>query len=106
MPSTSEDRLLADYGADYIRSAQRSRHVPRLTASQLEAMATVDRLTADPRLALTMELEPGDMQFLNNRTIWHSRTAYRDHEDSARRRDLIRLWLDGVGEQKSHWVLQ
>lgn len=101
-----EGRLRGDYGADYIRSAQRSQHVPRLTDAQRAAMAAMDRLTTDPSLALTMELKPGDMQFLNNRVIWHSRTAYRDHDDPALRRDLIRIWLDDVGRPKSYRVVQ
>ena len=88
-------RLVANYGADYIRSAQRSPQVPRLTSSQLAAMAELDRLNNDPGLVLTMDLRPGDMQFLNNHGTMHGRTEYHDHPDPARRRDLIRLWLDG-----------
>jgi alpha-ketoglutarate-dependent taurine dioxygenase len=57
-------------------------------------MAELDRLNADPRFALTMDLQPGDMQFLNNHVTMHSRTEYQDHPDPARRRDLIRVWLD------------
>jgi hypothetical protein len=34
------------------------------------------------------------MQFLNNHVTMHSRSEYRDHSDPARRRDLLRLWLD------------
>jgi hypothetical protein len=89
-------RLTANYGPDYIRSAQRGAHVPRLTAPQLAAMATLDRLHDDPDVVLTMDLQPGDMQFLNNHVTMHSRSEYRDHPDPARRRDLLRLWLDGV----------
>jgi hypothetical protein len=89
-----QGRLIANYGADYIRSAQRSADVPKLTARQLAAMAALDRLNNDPDLVLTMDLQPGDMQFLNNHVTMHSRTEYRDHADPARRRDLLRLWLD------------
>ncbi|SCL22968.1 TauD/TfdA family dioxygenase [Micromonospora inyonensis] len=85
--------LVASYGPDYIRSAQRGAHVPPLRPAQVEAMAVLDQLTNDPRLTLTMDLRPGDMQFLNNRVVLHSRTAYEDHPDPALRRDLIRLWL-------------
>jgi hypothetical protein len=94
------DRLVANYGADYIRSAQRSPHTPRLTERQLDAMAVMDRLTDDPRFALTMDLQAGDMQFLNNDVIWHSRTEYQDDPDPARHRDLIRIWLAGLNRQK------
>ncbi len=87
-------RLSVSYGPDYIRAAQRGAHVPPLSAAQLEAMAVLDQLNSDPRFSVTMDLRPGDMQFLNNRIILHSRTAYEDYPEPERRRDLIRLWLD------------
>ena len=87
-------RLSVSYGPDYIRSAQRAAHVPPLSPAQLEAMAVLDQLNSDPRFSVTMDLRPGDMQFLNNHIILHSRTAYEDHAEPERRRDLIRLWLD------------
>ncbi|MGW1060045.1 TauD/TfdA family dioxygenase [Micromonospora rubida] len=88
------DRLAAHYGPDYIRSAQRGAHVPPLTPAQREAMDTLDRLHADPRFVLGMDLRAGDMQFLDNGVVVHARTAYEDHPERERRRDLIRLWLD------------
>jgi Taurine catabolism dioxygenase TauD, TfdA family len=87
-------RLSVSYGPDYMRSAQRGPHVPPLSPAQLEAMAVLDQLNSDPRFRVTMDLRPGDMQFLNNHIILHSRTAYEDHPEPERRRDLIRLWLD------------
>jgi Taurine catabolism dioxygenase TauD, TfdA family len=87
-------RLSVSYGPDYIRSAQRGAQVPPLSPAQLEAMAVLDRMNSDPRFSVTMDLGPGDMQFLNNHVVLHSRTAYEDHPEPQRRRDLIRLWLD------------
>ncbi|GAA2711440.1 TauD/TfdA family dioxygenase [Micromonospora olivasterospora] len=43
---------------------------------------------------LGMDLRAGDMQLLNNHVVVHVRTAYSDHPEPERRRDLIRLWLD------------
>ncbi|NBE79492.1 TauD/TfdA family dioxygenase [Micromonospora rubida] len=88
------DRLAAHYGPDYIRSAQRGAHVPPLTPGQREALDVLDRLHADPRFFLGMDLRAGDMQFLDNGVVVHARTAYEDHPEPERRRDLIRLWLD------------
>jgi hypothetical protein len=34
----------------------------------------------------------------------HSRTAYQDHPEPERRRDLIRLWLDALEPQRRHAV--
>jgi hypothetical protein len=90
-------RMTASYGPDYMRSATRGAHVPPLTPDQIEAMDLLDRLNNDPRFALTMDLRAGDMQFLNNHVVLHSRTAYEDHPEPRRRRDLIRVWLDARG---------
>ena len=87
-------RLSVSYGPDYIRSAQRGAHVPPLSPAQLEAMAVLDQLNSDPRFSVTMDLRPGDMQFLNNHVTLHGRTAYEDYPAPERRRDLIRLWLN------------
>ncbi|MCX4472264.1 TauD/TfdA family dioxygenase [Micromonospora sp. NBC_01655] len=87
-------RLTAHYGPDYIRSAQRGAHVPPLTPAQREAMDVLDWLHEDPRFVLGMDLRVGDMQFLANDVVVHARTAYEDHPEPERRRDLIRLWLD------------
>ena len=40
-----------------------------------------------------MTLEPGDMQFANNYVTLHTRSAYEDHDDPAKKRLLWRLWL-------------
>ena len=78
--------------------------VPRLTAAQVELLDLIDALAQDPELRLDMDFVPGDIQWLANRTILHSRTAYEDHDEPARRRHLLRLWLtlhrnvvDGAG---------
>ncbi|MFG1709630.1 TauD/TfdA family dioxygenase [Nonomuraea sp. M3C6] len=86
-------RVSISYGPDYLRSAQRGAHVPPFTPAQEELMDLLDRLTNDPRFALTMDLREGDMQFLNNHVVLHSRTAYDDHPEPDRRRHLLRLWL-------------
>lgn len=91
-----DGRVSIAYGPDYIRSAQRGAHVPPLTPPQQEAMDLLDRLTGDPRYALTMDLREGDMQFLNNHVVLHARTAYADHPQPQRRRHLLRLWLTAV----------
>ncbi len=40
-----------------------------------------------------MDFEPGDMQFVNNYAILHSRTDFEDFEEPDQRRHLLRLWL-------------
>jgi hypothetical protein len=87
------DRFRFVYLRWYIDKAQDHPDVPRLTDAQVELLELVDDLTQDPQLHLDMDFTPGDIQLLANRTILHSRTAYEDHDEPARRRHLLRLWL-------------
>jgi hypothetical protein len=87
------DRFQFVYLRWYIDKAQTHPDVPRLTDAQVELLELIDALTEDPGLHLDMDFAPGDIQWLANRTILHSRTAYEDHDDPARRRHLLRLWL-------------
>jgi len=61
------------------------------TAQDIEALDFVDAVLARPDFPLAMELRKGDMQFIANYAILHSRTQYRDAPD--RKRLLLRLWL-------------
>ncbi len=90
----SQERLYCRYNRTYIESAQRFDDVPRLTPRQIETMDLIDALCNDPELRLDMELQKGDMQFISNYTVLHSRTDYEDWPDRERRRYLLRLWLD------------
>ncbi len=71
-----------------------------LTAEESEALSFLDALSEREDLVLSMQLEPGDMQFANNYTVLHSRTGYVDHEDPVRWRHLYRLWLKVPGFRK------
>lgn len=86
-------RMFNRYNRTFINSAQRFNEVPRLTKLQIEALDAVDRLCNDSEFCLDMKLERGDMQFVNNYVVLHSRTAYQDHFEESRKRHLLRLWL-------------
>jgi len=65
----------------------------RMSEVQAEALEELKRIGMLPELYLDMTIGDGDIQFLNNRTILHGRTGYEDWPDIARRRHLMRLWL-------------
>ena len=75
----------------YIRRA--AEYDSPLTACAQEALAEVQRLAKSPGFHLDMDFAEGDIQFLNNRVIFHGRTDYRDEPDWSKRRHLMRLWL-------------
>jgi hypothetical protein len=81
------------YQRQYIESARRFNGVAPLTSLQIEALNLFDELANDPKLNLTMELQPGDIQFVHNHTILHDRTAFEDYPEPERKRHLLRLWL-------------
>lgn len=65
-----------------------------LTPLEMEAIAYVERLAESAELCLTMDFRPGDIQFLNNYAVIHTRTAFRDDPDPDNRRLLLRLWMN------------
>jgi alpha-ketoglutarate-dependent taurine dioxygenase len=67
--------------------------VPRLTADQRAAMDLIESIANDPAFHVEMDFQPGDIQLLNNSVMLHSREAYEEEEEPARRRHLLRLWL-------------
>jgi Taurine catabolism dioxygenase TauD, TfdA family len=64
------------------------------------AIGAFDAFANHPDVMLSMLLEPGDMQFLNNRTIFHGRAGFEDFREKERRRHLLRLWLVAPGWPK------
>lgn len=88
-----QGHLTVMYQRQYIDSAQRFDAAFRLTPEHVQALDLFDELANDPRLHLSMALEPGDMQFVYNHGLLRDRTAFEDWPDRPRRRHLLRLWL-------------
>ncbi len=88
-----DDRLFVRYNRTFIESAQRFPEVPPLTSDQRRALDLTDSLCNDPKFFFDMTFELGDMQFLNNYVVLHSREAYEDWPEPERKRHLLRLWL-------------
>jgi hypothetical protein len=64
----------------YRLAASRHADVPPLTPQQLEVVDLVNAIANRPDVQLTWQLEPGDLQLLNNHTVLHTRDAWLDHE--------------------------
>jgi hypothetical protein len=63
------------------------------------AMAALDEVFSRPALCAEHYMQPGQIQYVNNREIGHSRTGFVDHEAPERRRYLVRLWLRTTGRR-------
>ncbi|MGE4243300.1 TauD/TfdA family dioxygenase [Ramlibacter sp.] len=64
-----------------------------LTALEAAALAYVNDVARDPAHHLDTHFQPGDIQYLNNYRILHSRTEFEDWPEPERRRYLERVWL-------------
>ena len=87
-------RLFVRYIRPYIEASQSHPDAPRLHPRAREAFDLIDAMCADPAFNVYMDLEPGDMQFVNNYHVLHARTAYEDWPERSRKRHLKRLWLE------------
>ena len=87
------DRLFVRFIPAYIRASQRHSEAPRVSAKALEALELVSAMARDPRYNVYMDLEPGEMQFINNYHVLHGRTSYEDDPEHGYKRHLKRLWL-------------
>ncbi|KAF9055633.1 hypothetical protein BJ165DRAFT_433113 [Panaeolus papilionaceus] len=67
----------------------RSPNIPPITEAQAEALDTVHFLAE--KYALGLSFQKGDIQYINNLSIFHGRDGYTD--DPKRPRHLLRLWL-------------
>ena len=80
------------YIRNQINAGAVKREVP-LTTFERAALDFLDEQTRRPDLRLDMDLQAGDIQFINNYTILHSRTGFVDGPEPDQKRHMLRLWL-------------
>ena len=98
-------RVYCKYDPYYVKSLTRFSDkgiIPGLSPEQAEAAQVLEDTCM--RLALHMILDIGDIQFLSNAHVLHSRTAYKDYPPPHPRRHLMRLWL-ATPEDEGGWKL-
>ena len=61
-----------------------------LSAVQREALDLIERLAQESQIVL--DADPGDMIFINNHSVLHSREAFEDAPGTVGRY-LVRMWL-------------
>jgi alpha-ketoglutarate-dependent taurine dioxygenase len=64
-----------------------------LTQADTDPLDYLESVCRREELAVTFQMGRGDMQFVNNRFVLHSRTAFEDHAEADRRRNFLRLWM-------------
>ncbi|OAA65585.1 TfdA family oxidoreductase [Niveomyces insectorum RCEF 264] len=69
--------------------APRSSHIPPITEPQAEALDALHFLAEKYRV--TLDFKKGDVQYINNLSIFHARDGFVD--EPGKERHLLRLWL-------------
>jgi TfdA family taurine catabolism dioxygenase TauD len=77
----------------YLESARRFENAPKTTEQQWEAVRLFFATCNDPAFCLKIPFEPGDLQFVHNHVVFHSRTAFQDWPAPAPKRHLMRVWI-------------
>ena len=86
-----DGKFTSHYSRTYIEAAQLQEGIPKMSDKQWEA---IDMLaTIADELSFEMRFVPGDIQFVNNHVIYHSRSTFEDDPSTNQIRDLYRIWL-------------
>jgi hypothetical protein len=88
-----DDRLSCRFNGNMIKTAQDITGMP-LSDEELKVINYIEGLAVSDEFRLDMTLELGDMQFLCNHSILHTRSEFVDGESDDQKRHLLRLWLN------------
>jgi len=72
-----------------VPGVNRPKDLPDLTPIQKAALDMIEKIAKESEIAI--DSNPGDMLFINNNAVLHSREAFRDSLESSRY--LMRMWL-------------
>lgn len=90
--ATTPERVLIQYARRYFTgflAQPRSTDIPPITEAQAEALDTLHFLAE--KHSASLDFQKGDVQYVNNLSIFHARNGFRD--EPGKERHLLRLWL-------------
>jgi alpha-ketoglutarate-dependent taurine dioxygenase len=90
--------LKARFSVHQINSGYALRGEP-IDVEGAAAIAAMFDIVEEDGLSVDFDLEPGQMQFVDNRALGHSRTAFVDYLEPERKRHLVRLWMRDHGRR-------
>jgi len=94
MYSVEDRRVTSRFvSRQYYESCERFGTEYALTEKQREVLDLVQEIANRPELRVSMLLEEGDIQLVNNHTTMHARDAFEDHDDPDLKRHLLRMWI-------------
>jgi alpha-ketoglutarate-dependent taurine dioxygenase len=93
-----DEELKARFSVHQINSGYAMKGEP-VDSEGAAALAAALDIFEDPEVSIDFEFAPGEIQFVDNRTLGHSRTEFEDWPEPHRRRHLVRLWLRDHGRR-------
>ena len=90
--------LRARLGLHQVRNGYGMRGEP-IDPETRAAIDALDQVFADTSLSFDFMMERGQMQFVNNRQVGHSRTLFEDYAAPEARRHMVRLWMRDEGHR-------
>ncbi len=91
--SHTKGHFACSYLRVLIDRANQDANCPDLSKLQKDAIDYLDEVCERPELQLRFTMQRGDILLLNNWTLLHRRTAFKDYQDPKMRRHLLRVWL-------------
>ena len=86
-----DGKFTSHYSRTYIEALEHVPGAPNVSSEQWRALEVLAMLAEEQHFE--MELAAGDIQFINNHVIYHSRTAFEDDPGAGKQRCLWRIWL-------------
>jgi hypothetical protein len=83
--------LCTSLGSVHMERGHRLPGAPAMSERQREGIVFAEEMCE--ALFCPMDFKRGDIQFLNNSVVLHTRTAFEDWPEPERKRRLLRLWL-------------
>ncbi|MBE09447.1 MAG: hypothetical protein CMM35_03990 [Rhodospirillaceae bacterium] len=91
--SECEGWLSCGFNPKICINGEKKRGTP-VSNNEVKALEYVSEVASQPELSYELTLQAGDIQFVNNHTVLHSRSNFSDTNDPTKRRKLFRLWLN------------
>ncbi len=86
-----DGHFTSHYSRTYVEALTHVAGAPEVTENQWQALDLLAEIAEQQHFQ--MRMEKGDIQFLNNHVIYHSRTAFVDDPKHGYQRCLLRIWL-------------
>lgn len=96
-PVLTDERI--SYLREYINLGHAHPGVPPLLPSQRSALDELDALLDGSAPRRSWKLAPGELAVIDNRTLCHGRTPFRDDADGTQRL-MLRTWIRATGGRR------